>query len=91
MDTSGPHPAPPDVTLDELVKRWLGPDGRTLERTVDDIVALYLSSSSTAPHLFGDRLEDFVADLRRVLLDTSETSLFSVRLPDNTMCVWRPR
>jgi hypothetical protein len=36
------------------------PDERVLERSTQDVVAWVLSTSSTAPHLFGARLGDFV-------------------------------
>jgi hypothetical protein len=65
------------------------PDGRVLERTIDDLVALRLSSSPTAPHLFGDRLGAFEADLRRLLATHTGSGLFSVRLPDNRLGIWR--
>ena len=65
------------------------PDGRILERTPDDIVASVFSRSYTAPHLFGDRIDAFEADLRAVLTDASPTGLFSVYLPDNIVSVWR--
>lgn len=64
------------------------PDGRVLERTVDDLVALRFSSSPTAPHLFGDRLAAFESDLRRLLADASPSGTFSVRLPDNLLRIW---
>jgi hypothetical protein len=64
------------------------PDGRLIERTIDDIVANRFSSSSSAPHLFGDRVTDFEADLRKLLAETSPTGLFSVRLPDNVLNIW---
>jgi SAM-dependent methyltransferase len=70
-------------------ERVVVPDGRVLERTVDDEVAMVLSSSGTAPHLFGERVDEFERDLRRVLLDASPSGLFSVRLPDNTLDIWR--
>lgn len=66
------------------------PDGRVLERTVDDVVDEILSLSSSAPHLFGDRLGDFVADLRAVLLDASPAGRFTVRLSGNELKIWRP-
>ncbi len=66
------------------------PDGRVIERTIDDEVAKALSSSSTAPHLFGDRLADFERDLRALLAEASPAGLFSVRLPDNELKIWRP-
>lgn len=59
------------------------PDGRILERSVDDMVAWVLSTFSTAPHLFGDRLDDFVSDLRLFLFDVSSDGRFSVVLLDN--------
>jgi SAM-dependent methyltransferase len=65
------------------------PDGRILERTIDDLVAERFSSSPTAPHLFGDRVGAFEADLRRLLAERSASGLFSVRLPDNILRIWR--
>ena len=62
------------------------PDGRTIERTVDDAVANVLSSSATAPHLFGDRLEAFVADLRSVLAPHAP---FRVTLGASSVRIWR--
>ena len=67
------------------------PDGRVIERPVDDLVAQALSSSSTAPHLFGDRLDDFVADLRAALLDAHPSGFAELALPDNQLRIWRPR
>jgi SAM-dependent methyltransferase len=67
------------------------PDGRVLERSVDDLIAQSLSSSSTAPHLFGDRLDDFVADVRAALLAANPSGTFSVTLPDNRLRIWRLR
>jgi hypothetical protein len=51
-------------------------------------VALRFSSSPTVPHLFGDRLEGFEADLREVLEEASPSGRFSVRLPDNVLSIW---
>jgi SAM-dependent methyltransferase len=67
------------------------PDDRVLVRSTDDVVAWVLSTSSTAPHLFGERLEDFVGDLRDVLLDASPEDRFSVHLSDNRLRIHRPR
>jgi hypothetical protein len=67
------------------------PDGRVIMRPVDDLVAQALSSSSTAPHLFGDRLDDFVADLRAALLDAHPSGFAELLLPDNQLRIWRPR
>jgi SAM-dependent methyltransferase len=120
----GPFPPIPEVAIDELRRRWLGPDrragqgfrntspdgedavfqaagfapeelvvvpdDRVLERSVDDVVAWVLSTSSTAPHLFGDRLDDYIRDLRRLLLDESLEGRFSVALSDNRLRFRRP-
>jgi SAM-dependent methyltransferase len=67
----------------------LVPDGRTVVRSVDDLVAQTFSLSSTAPHLFGDRLPEFETDLRRLLAEASPGCSFSVRLPDNELKIWR--
>jgi SAM-dependent methyltransferase len=121
---SGRYPPIPEAAIDELRRRWLGPDrragqgfrntspdgedavfqaagfapeevvtvpdDRVLERPVDDVVAWVLSTSSTAPHLFGDHLDDFIEDLRRLLLDTSPEGRFSVALSDNRLRIRRP-
>jgi SAM-dependent methyltransferase len=118
-----PFPPPPDDTLDQLRRRYLGgdrragrgirntspdgedavfrqagflpaetvtvPDQRAVEQTADDIVARVFSSSSTAPHLFGDRRDDYEADLRKILAQASPAGRFSVRLPDNIVRIWR--
>jgi SAM-dependent methyltransferase len=120
---SGPYPPVPEEAIDELRRRWLGPDrragqgfrntspdgedavfqaagfaseelvivpdDRVLERSVDDVVAWVLSTSSTAPHLFGDRLDDFSDDLRGLLLDVSPEGRFSVPLSDNRLRIRR--
>lgn len=65
------------------------PDGRAVERTADDLVAYVFSLSSTAPHLFGDRLGEYERDVRRVLAEASASGRFSVRLPDNVLRIWR--
>ena len=65
------------------------PDGRTIVRSADDLIAERFSLSSTAPHLFGDRLSQFDADLRRVLAEASPDGAFAVCLPDNELKIWR--
>jgi ubiquinone/menaquinone biosynthesis C-methylase UbiE len=65
------------------------PDGRTITRSADDLVANVFSNSSTAPHLFGERLAEFEADLRRVLAEASTEGTFAIRLPDNELKIWR--
>jgi SAM-dependent methyltransferase len=66
------------------------PDGRVIDRSIDDIVAGRFSTSSTAPQLFGDRIGQFENDLRALLAEASPVGLFSVRLPDNILRIWRP-
>ncbi len=67
----------------------LVPDDRIITRSVDDIVAWVLSTSSTAPHLFRERLDDFVQDLRSLLLATSPDGQFTVALSDNRLRIRR--
>jgi SAM-dependent methyltransferase len=45
-------------------------------RDVDGVLAGYLSMSYAAPHLFGDRLDAFEADVRALLTERSPTGLF---------------
>ena len=66
-------------------------DDRVLERSVEDVVAWVLSTSSTAPHLFGDRLDDFISELRHLLLDASPEGRFSLALSDNRLRIRRLR
>jgi hypothetical protein len=49
-----------------------------------------LSTSSTAPHLFGAKLSEFEHDVRAVLRAASPTGRFSVRLADNRLRIHRP-
>jgi SAM-dependent methyltransferase len=64
-------------------------DQRVIERTFDDVVASVFSSSSTAPHLFGDRQQDYERDVREILANASPSGRFSLRLPDNILRIWR--
>lgn len=66
------------------------PDDRRITRSVDDVVAWVLSTSSTAPHLFGERLDDFVQDLRTLLRETSPDGQFTVALSENRLRIRRP-
>lgn len=118
------YPAPPDAAMEELRRRYLGPDrragqgirntspsgeddvfqavgfrparivgvpdGREIDLSIDQLVAGRLSTSGTAPHLFGDQLDQFEDDLRNLLADASPAGLFSVRLPDNILRIWQP-
>lgn len=67
------------------------PDGRVIERSIDDVVAWALSMSSTAPYLFGDQLAEFERDLRKLLVAASPAGRFSVQLSDHSLRIHRPR
>jgi ubiquinone/menaquinone biosynthesis C-methylase UbiE len=58
-------------------------------RTVDDLVAEVLSNSSTAPHLFGDRLDDFERELRALLESAADEGRFSAWQGDIDLVVYR--
>ena len=47
-----------------------------LLRDVDSVISGYLSMSTSAPHLFGDRLDEFVSDARALLESRSPDRLF---------------
>lgn len=57
-----------------------------VERTTDDVVAAVLSLSSSAPHLFGERLGSFEGDLRELL----GAGPFSEQARDVAAAIWRP-
>jgi SAM-dependent methyltransferase len=52
------------------------PGRADIVRDVDGVLAGYLSTSYAAPHLFGDRLLAFVADVRALLIEWSPSGLF---------------
>jgi hypothetical protein len=60
-----------------------------LVREPDDLVAWTFSRSDSAPHLFGDRLAEFEADLRAVLRETSPEGHFAERVPTTEIRTWR--
>ena len=66
----------------------LGADGE-IDRDADDIVAWVWSRSGSAPHLFGDRLEQFEGDLRDLLRHASPLGRFAEQLPDTELLIWR--
>jgi SAM-dependent methyltransferase len=74
---------------------FTGPDvvpiagGEIFERTEDQVVASVLSLSGAAPHLFGEQLAAFVADLRQLLRRTSPDGVFSEQLQDIRLLLWR--
>ena len=65
------------------------PGGQPLLRTIDDIVAMVHSNSALAPHLFGDRLADFDADLRAQLAAVEPSGEFIQPIPDAELAIWR--
>lgn len=65
------------------------PAGGVLMRSADDVVAWVYSLSGSAPHLFGDRSDEFEIDLRRLLHDASPSTLFTERPPDTEVFLWR--
>ncbi|MGQ5259158.1 class I SAM-dependent methyltransferase [Micromonospora sp. ZYX-F-536] len=65
-------------------------DGGTVaERSVDEIVSAVFSLSSSAPHLFADRLAAFEADLRRLLSETARDGRFAERRREVGVAIWR--
>jgi SAM-dependent methyltransferase len=72
-----------DRYADALVRTRFGaprsvfaPGRPDIVRDVDGVLAGYLSTSFAAPHLFGDRLDAFEADMRALLTARSPRGLF---------------
>ena len=63
--------------------------GRVHARSEDDVVASVYSLSSAAPHLFGERLADFEAELRALLRRASPQGRFAERAREVELVVWR--
>jgi len=61
----------------------------TFVRSADDVIAFFYSYSHAAPHLFGARLAEFEADVRRVLADASPSGLFCEESRDTDALIWR--
>lgn len=60
-----------------------------LVRDVDEIVAYVFSRSDSAPHLFGEQLPCFEADLRRVLHQTAPEGRFAAAPSVTEVFIWR--
>ncbi|MGH3603145.1 MAG: hypothetical protein ACRDQI_03860 [Pseudonocardiaceae bacterium] len=58
-------------------------------RTSDQVIASVFSLSGSAPHLFGDRIEAFDAELRDLLDQTSAAGWFSEQLRFIAVDIWR--
>jgi SAM-dependent methyltransferase len=74
---------PPDRYEDVLARTRFGaprvvfaPGRPDIIRDVDGVLAGFLSMSFAAPHLFGDRLGAFEADVRALLTERSPSGLF---------------
>jgi len=63
--------------------------GRVLGRTEDEIVASVYSRTSSAPHLFGERLREFEADVRDLLRGTAPDGCFCEREREIELVIWR--
>lgn len=64
-------------------------DREVIVRTVDDMVAAQFSMSGSAPHLFGERLPEFEADLHALLAEASPSGMFAEQTGDVEVRVWR--
>ncbi|MEU7585834.1 class I SAM-dependent methyltransferase [Micromonospora sp. NPDC049230] len=64
--------------------------GVVVERTVDEVTSAVFSLSSSAPHLFADRLPAFEADLRQLLTTAARDGRFAERRGDIEVAIWRP-
>jgi SAM-dependent methyltransferase len=76
-------PPPVDRFEDALARTRFGsptqvfaPGRPDIVQDADGVLANYLSTSFAAPHLFGDRLELFEAEVRRTLSGLSPSGLF---------------
>jgi len=74
---------PPDLWQDALARTRFGrghqlflPGRPDVVQDVDGVLANYLSMSFAAPHLFGNRLDDFRAEVRQLLTQQSPSGLF---------------
>ena len=70
-------------------RRVMVPRGEVFSRSEDEIIASVYSLSSAAPHLFGDRITDFEADLRELLHRSSPSGRFYERARDIELVIWR--
>lgn len=64
--------------------------GELVDRSADEVVAAVFSLSSSAPHLFGDRLAAFDDDLRDVLRRASPEGRFVEQARDVELVIWTP-
>jgi hypothetical protein len=57
-------------------QQFFAPGISNLLRDGESVLSGYLSRSSSAPHLFGDRLDDFTDEVRALLANRSADGLF---------------
>jgi SAM-dependent methyltransferase len=62
-----------------------------LVRSSERVLAGYFSMSSSAPHLFGDRVEDFATEMRELLTSRSPEGLFWDWPGDTEVVLARPK
>ena len=58
-------------------------------RTAEEVIAGHLSLSSSTPHLFGHRLDAFLAEARTLMYAASPTGTFSEQLREVAADIWR--
>jgi len=63
--------------------------GRVVTRTAEQVAASVYSLSSSAPHLFGDRLSAFDAELRELLAEAGDDGRFSEEMRSIRLSIWR--
>jgi SAM-dependent methyltransferase len=63
--------------------------GTVVTRSADEVVASVFSLSSAAPHLFGDRVQAFEAELRTLLAQAGPEGRFSEELRGSALDIWR--
>lgn len=86
------------LDADDVMKRagFIGPKvlevkrGEVIHRRLDEVVSAVFSLSGSAPHLFGDRIDAFEEDLRRLLRLSSPTQWFAERVCDVAVLLWHP-
>lgn len=64
--------------------------GQIVGRTVDEVADAVFSLSSSAPHLFADRLPAFDSELRDRLTRSSDGGRFAERTREIAVVIWYP-
>jgi len=70
-------------------ERIVAPATEPFVRDIDDVVAWVYSRSGSAPHLFGDRREQFETDLRQLLHAAAPDGQFADQPADTEVFIWR--